>query len=63
MENGEGRNPCEETTLNQFMWTASIEWVIIHSGILVDYKNKMTKDTTVKPMLFERTYSKFLFCI
>ena len=29
-------------------------------GILVDYKNKMVKDTTMKVMLFERVYSKVL---
>ena len=34
------------------------EWVIIPSEILVDYKNKMVKYTTVKLMLFERAHSK-----
>ena len=34
------------------------EWVIIPSGILVDYKNKMVKDTTMKLLLFERAYSQ-----
>ena len=38
-------------------------WVIIHSGILVDYKNKMAEDTTMKLMLFERAYSKVVLCI
>ena len=40
-----------------------VQGVIIHSGILVDYKNKMAKDTTMKLMLFERAYSKVLLCI
>ena len=32
-------------------------WVIIPSGILVDFKNKMLKDT-MKLLLFERAYSQ-----
>ena len=38
-------------------------WVIIRSGILVDYKYKITKYTTMKLMLIERTYSKVLLCM
>ena len=34
--------------------------VIFHFGILVDYKNKMAKDTTMRLTLFERAYSKVL---
>jgi hypothetical protein len=29
----------------------------------VDYINKMAKDTAMKLMLFERTYSKVLLCM
>ena len=45
---------------NNYAYTES---VIIHSGILVDYKNKMAKDIAMKLMLFERAYSKVLLCI
>ena len=48
--------------VDTFLWN-KIEWVIIYSGILVDYKNKIAKDTTMKLILFERVYSKVLLCI
>ena len=41
-----------------FNKTRNTGWVIIHSGILVDYKSKMAK---IKQWnLFERAYSKVL---
>ena len=48
------------------LWTGfkeNTEWAIIHSGILVDYKNKMSEDTTMKLMSFEIAYFKVLLCI
>ena len=59
--------PLTDSILNHIdiihikMWYTG--WVIIRSGILVDYKNKMAKGTTMKPMLFERANSKVLLCV
>ena len=46
--------------LMSFKYSQVLEYKVSHNSlwILVDYKNKMVKDTTMKLFLFERAYSQ-----